>query len=86
MTVNYKIIGFHINLGYFIVIDSSFSTMAVSARIIGKYQSRAFGCNVLYVPDNGCVNLILSVLENSFLRRLLLVVGFLQLDLQNKKL
>ena len=86
MTVNDKIIGFHINLGHLIVMVSNYSTMAVSARIIGKYQSRTFNCNVLYVPDNGCINLILSVLENSLLRCFLLIVGFLQLDLQNEKL
>ena len=74
------------DLGYLIVMDSNYSTASVSARIIGKYQSRAFSCNVLHVPDNGCVNLILSVLENSLLRRLLLIVGFFQLDLRNKKL
>ena len=85
MTVNDKIISFHIILGY-LIMNSNYSRIAISAKIIGKYQSRAFICNVLDVPDNGCVNLILSVLENSFLRRLLLVVGFLQLDLQNKKL
>ena len=32
-------------------------------------------------PDDGCVNLVLTILEDSFLRRLLLLRRFLQLNL-----
>jgi hypothetical protein len=44
-------------------------------RICPKAQEKVFQ------PDNGGVNLVLSVLEDALLCRLLLVVGFLQLDL-----
>ena len=34
------------------------------------------------LPDNGCIDLILPVLENSLLCRLLLIICLLQLDLE----
>ena len=37
------------------------------------------------LPDNGRVNLILPVLENSFLCGLLLIIGLLQLDLEERQ-
>ena len=37
------------------------------------------------LPDNGCVNLVLPVLENSLLCRLLLIIRLLQLDLEGRE-